>query len=584
MKSFSFPAIAGLVLSIGLCSPHLCAQSSPTASTMSPRIYQAGPSILKTMGLFRASLEDLSIPKGLPKTMHLRVVLNGRLRSLNLFAYDIRSKNFQLLVTDATGTHPVKAPASTTYRGQVSGVPESRVAASLFQGQLTATILMPGNQLLAIQPLSEVDPKAPKNRHIVYAHKDVRTQNVRCGNTEVLPAGKILPGGPSILATKVAEIAIDADNDFYRKFGSSVSRVQAQVNSVMNAVDTIYKRDVGITYKITTIIVRTSRVYGSTSNLGTRLGQFRSYWNANHRGVKRDVAHLFTGLGSFSGVIGVAYLSVICSQTVGYGTSKAFSSRVSTNAGLVAHELGHNWSARHCNNAGNDCKIMCSGLGGCGRDITRFGNTSKNQIISYKNTRRCLSDPSAPKLSSISPSSVKAFNGGTVTLIGTGLSSVQSVQVGSNTLTNFFAFSDTKLTFQAPAPSKLGLVSVRVKNGNGLSNALNLTYKVTRPAAMTASALGFPGVIPVTYAFGSEPGGLWILVVSPNNKTVSFQGLPILLNLFPITAGTLNGVGVGNFSTAVPLSLKGKSIFSQILVLKGNSFASASNIGKTTFF
>ncbi len=584
MNPISFLSLMGLTLSLGLFPSSLTAQSALNVSTLSPRLSQASAKTLKAMGLSKATLEDLYIPRGLPKSTQFRVILDGKLRSLSLFAYDIRSKNFQLLVTDSKGTHREKTPASTTYRGSVLGIPESRVAATFFQGQLTATILMPGGRILAIQPLSDVVPLAPRNRHIVYDRKNALRQDVRCGNTEVLPAGKIKPGGPSILATKVAEIAIDADNDFYRKFGSNVSRVQAQVNAVMNAVDTIYKRDVGITYKITTIIVRTSRVYGSTSNLGTRLGQFRSYWNANHRGVKRDVAHLFTGLGSFSGVIGVAYLSVICSQTVGYGTSKAFSSRISTNAGLVAHELGHNWSARHCNSAGNDCKIMCSGLGGCGRDITRFGNTSKNQIISYKNSRRCLGDPAAPKLSTISPSSVKAFNGGTVTLTGTGLSSVQSVQVGTSTLTSFFAFSDTKLTFEAPTPKQLGLVSVRVKNGNGLSNALNLTYKVTRPAAMTASALGFPGVIPVTYNFGSEPSGLWILVVSPDNKTISFQGLSLLLHLLPITAGTLNGVGIGNFSTQVPLSLKGKSIYSQILVLKGGSFASASNIGKTTFF
>ncbi|HHI79922.1 MAG TPA: hypothetical protein ENK02_08065 [Planctomycetes bacterium] len=584
MKPFPQHSLSVLALTLGLVSPQLMAQRVQTSPIPSPRLYQANSAQLKAMGLTKAILEDLRVPQALPKTMKIQVVLDGKLRTLSLYAHDMRTKGFRLLVTDAQGTHQVQTPPSITYRGFVSGLPESRVAASLFGGQLTATLLMPGGRLLGIQPLTEVDPKAPKNRHIVYDRKDSIQQNVRCGNTEVLLAGKIQPGGPSILATKVAEIAIDADNDFYRRFGSSVSRVQAQVQAVMNAVDTIYKRDVGITYKITTIIVRTSRVYGSTSNLGTRLSQFRSYWNANHRGVKRDVAHLFTGLGSFSGVIGVAYLSVICSQTVGYGTSKAFSSRVTTNAGLVAHELGHNWSARHCNSAGNDCKIMCSGLGGCGRDITRFGNTSKNQIISYKNTRSCLSNPSAPKLSTISPGQVKAYNGGTVTLTGTGLSSVQSIQVGTKTLTTFFAFSDTKLTFQAPAPTQLGPVSVRVSNSNGPSNALNLNYVVTRPAGMTVSALGFPGVIPISYTFGSEPSGLWILIVSPDNKTVSFQGLPVLLNFLPITAGTLDAVGLGTFSAPVPLSLKGKSIFSQILVLKGGSFSSASNIGKTTFF
>ena len=67
----------------------------------------------------------------------------------------------------------------------------------------------------------------------------------------------------------------------------------------MNGVDAIYQRDVTIQYRITTIIVRTATTY-TTTNMSTLLSQFRTRWNSQHGGVPRALAHLFTGVGSFS--------------------------------------------------------------------------------------------------------------------------------------------------------------------------------------------------------------------------------------------------------------------------------------------
>jgi hypothetical protein len=63
---------------------------------------------------------------------------------------------------------------------------------------------------------------------------------------------------------------------------------------------------------------------------------------------------------------------------------------------LSAHELGHNWSATHCD--GNaSCHIMCATLGGCsgiGGGNLKFGPNASNQIIAYRNSVGC--DTPAP--------------------------------------------------------------------------------------------------------------------------------------------------------------------------------------------
>jgi hypothetical protein len=77
---------------------------------------------------------------------------------------------------------------------------------------------------------------------------------------------------------------------------------------------------VGITHKITTIIVRTSASQPYTStDPNTLLDQFRVQWTTNHGNVTRDIAHLFTGKELDGSVIGIAWLGVVCNSSYGYG-------------------------------------------------------------------------------------------------------------------------------------------------------------------------------------------------------------------------------------------------------------------------
>lgn len=353
-----------------------------------PTVFPAPPEVLTAFSLRDGAVQNLSLPVSGGASFDVRVVLAGVVRTLRLSLHDVRAPSFQLLIDDGFRLRQVPAAASTTYRGQVVGLPESTVAASLVDGQFAATIHVDRSNLWGVQPLSAFNAALPRESHVVYRGSDVIEPRRHCGVGA--PAREIDHGhgGVAPAAVKVCEIAIDVDLAYFNRYGSNLTQVQNQVTSVINAVGVIYLRDVEIDYRVTTMIVRTTNIY-TWSNITNLLTDFRNHWNANHGGVIRDVAHLFTGEGTFSGTIGLAYVGAIC-ETFGYGVSLAYSANLATNTGLVAHEIGHNWNAGHCD-AAPPCNIMCSGIGGCG-PITSFSAGEIATIVAFKNTRTCLSD------------------------------------------------------------------------------------------------------------------------------------------------------------------------------------------------
>ncbi len=540
---------------------------------------KASPKVLQALALSQGSLQRLNLPKGLPFTFRVRVALEGNLRQLVLKRFSLRSANYKLLVSDTQGVHEIKAGPSLTYRGWVQGVPGSVVAASLVHGQLTGAVLLESGKVFGIQPAKPLDGSLASDQHVVYRDQDHRIPGVRCG-VKGLGVAQIPGGTLSPAAFKIAELAIDADYDFYRRYGSSTSKTQTQVQAVMNVVDGIYKRDVGIGYKITKILIRTSRFYSATSDIRVRLGQFRSQWNTNHGNIKRDMAHNFTGVGSFSGIVGVAYVGVVCSTGSAYGSSKAFHSSITTNAGLVSHEMGHNWGAGHCDSKGSDCKIMCSRLGGCGRSLSAFGKTSQGVIVGFRNSRNCLEDSAPPTLSSLSPKTVQVLGTATVTLNGTGLSTISELDVGSKSV-SYQVVSDSQVRFTPPSPTALGAVLVKVKNSKGFSNALPMSYVVTNPPKLKASSIGYPKFVPIDYTVGAAPQGIFVLLISPSKATIPFLGGNLLKNFLILTAGGLNSLGLAKHSVPYTVSLKQVNLYSQAVLFSGFKFAGLTNITTT---
>jgi hypothetical protein len=339
-----------------------------------------------------SSAQDLVVPQAPGRPFAVDVRLGSDERTLVLEPHSVLADDFQLLVDDGREIRALPAPANTTYRGAVAGEPGSVVAAQLVNGGLRAAILLPG-ATWEIQPAREMRPDARASEHVVYLAADLeRSVPARCGlDGSALPVPVEAPAGsgnPNAMTLQRTEIAIDADYELLQANFNDEMGMLAFITGTINLVDAIYRRDVGITYAVTAIVMRKTPVYTSTG-LSALLGEFRSRWNANHGNIRRDIAHLLTGKRDSSGVIGVAYLGVICSNNSGYGVSTGAYVVNTGTAAVVAHELGHNWNAPHCDSS-SPCNIMCSTAGGCSSNLTSFAPVSISRITSYRDTRTCL--------------------------------------------------------------------------------------------------------------------------------------------------------------------------------------------------
>jgi len=346
------------------------------------------------------SVQSLKLPGEAGETFSTSVAIDGVDYTLVMEPSSLRSDRFQAIIVGADGVaQKFKAAPPKTYRGHVEGLPGSVVGGSLINGQLTVGIDLAADRgMVFIQPLSDFVEGADHSEHVVYfAHDVIISDDFKLGVEDVLGMGDSDvdegDGDPGDAGgDKTAEIAFDTDFEFFQSRDSDSQQVIDDIENITAALNVIYQRDVGICYKITTIIVRDNSDGDPYTCGRDLLAQFQNEWNNNQGNVQRDLAQLLSGCDPSGGVIGGSFFGAVCNLGVAYSAVVTlFTDNFALRVALSAHHIGHNWNAFHCD-GDSDCSIMCSGLGGCGRDITKFGSRSIRDITSFKNSRTCLDD------------------------------------------------------------------------------------------------------------------------------------------------------------------------------------------------
>jgi hypothetical protein len=346
--------------------------------------------VLDAFGIRDGSLQELLLPQSGRARFEVRATLDGQACTLALEPFSLLSPDFQLLVKDWSGIHLAPTPPLTTYRGIVVELPGSTVSASLQNGRLEAHVYAPGSAW-TIQSLTDVMPAAPRSLHVVYRHADILATGATCG---VAHQGSPTSGAAPE-AMQYCEIALDCDHQFYLRNGSDVNRAAATAVAILTNVSLIYQNDVEIRYLLTSIVVHTMPTYTTGDNVGCngpgRLHEFQAVWLQNFGHIHRDTAHHLSGAGTFTGAVGCSEQGTICVVFTAFGVSRVVSTNAALNVALVAHELGHNWNATHCNGR-PECNIMCANISGCSGITNAFGVTSRAEILAHKATRTCLSE------------------------------------------------------------------------------------------------------------------------------------------------------------------------------------------------
>ena len=207
---------------------------------------------------------------------------------------------------------------------------------------------------------------------------------------------------------KVVELAVAYESSFCKHYGGKEGANQ-RVAKIIAGVNNLYKNHVCMK-------VRLSHLEGyCDSNIDpykqyvdmhlsgcdheSLVHYVGDYWNENRRNIHRDAMHLFSGTKLDGKIVGCALKQTICNLAGAYGVSHiTFTESESLQAGLVAHELGHNLGASHYEDESGYIMYGDIGIGSKG-----FSDESLNAIRFALSRTTCIHDESQPTPSPTPP-------------------------------------------------------------------------------------------------------------------------------------------------------------------------------------
>jgi len=325
----------------------------------------------------RVILTDFALPDGRSVTLKLRPV--------EVFAEDAR-----IVVGTLEGDVPISRPDVVLLHGRVLGS-DSSVFLALSPHGSNGWVRFTDETFI----IATAGPSSGEKGTVVYSPASLPPDRIQLAEWECsvdaladhglnLPVAVPVAGADDLGAFRtsgdcqVAQLALETDWEFTGNlFAGDTEASSAYATSLIAAVSEIYLRDVNTALQIS--FLRLWSTSADPWNQGSTIDQlyeFQDYWNANMTDVERHVAHYLSGrpLGG-----GVAYLPGLCNGAYAYGLSAnlggyfpyPLQDNHSQNWDLmvVAHELGHNFGARHTHDitppidgcAFGDCSVTPNG-------------------------------------------------------------------------------------------------------------------------------------------------------------------------------------------------------------------------------
>lgn len=182
------------------------------------------------------------------------------------------------------------------------------------------------------------------------------------------------------LASKSMQVAIistDADPEYYAAYGADTN---AHIATLVSAASAIYREQLGVKLQLGVQNVFTSQSGNpyTTANPYNLLPAFKDYTLANNHLGNATAYHLFSGKDFDGAVIGLAWMGVVCSsQDYAFGITQKF--YPSSDASVLAHELGHNFGAAHDNSDSTSIMAPYVSIPGS----ARFSQHSIDEIHSH---------------------------------------------------------------------------------------------------------------------------------------------------------------------------------------------------------
>ena len=331
---------------------------------------------------------------------------------INLTPSQIISPNYREIIGTENGPVILPKRKIIAYTGYLQGTElESRL--TLDNGWIMGFVTISNGQKIYIEPLGNLQSIVTDNQYIVYSGNAVlNSSNGSCGAIEASSRAPIHedhsndPSNDPVQLTntncKEVDFSVASSFDMINGFHNSPQLVLNHIISITNMMQTYFEFS-SLEYLLNENYVSSSAeadpfdgaVGASTDDL---LPGFQSW--AQNSGIfsEHDVAQVWTarnitGCGSNFGLIGCAYVNVICNN-FRYNICEDWRpTDIQALSVLSAHELGHNWNCVHEDAGAAPLNIMS---GTIATSAIGFGPNSMAKILNTADNSSCLSGCDGP--------------------------------------------------------------------------------------------------------------------------------------------------------------------------------------------
>jgi len=213
-------------LSLATLAPPASAQDLAQSFEIRPELVELAN---RSMNIAESTVAKLAVPESAGHPFSMKIPFEGAEVTLRLTPHSARASNYKVYHQIADGSMLEVAPGPmTTFRGTIDELPGAIVAGSIVADGFEGKVFMPNDQPnLVIEPLFLRLDAAGKGDHIIYRSIERDSDIIGgCGTTDqdlnidAFPAGAAR-GGISGSGLTVADIACDADFEYFLNFGSN---------------------------------------------------------------------------------------------------------------------------------------------------------------------------------------------------------------------------------------------------------------------------------------------------------------------------------------------------------------------------
>ncbi|XP_060042411.1 disintegrin and metalloproteinase domain-containing protein 29 [Erinaceus europaeus] len=284
------------------------------------------------------------------------------------------------------------------YHGYVEGDPESLVALSACSGGFQG-LLQINDTVYEIKP----NIFSTKFEHLVYKIDSEKvylpTMKSDFTQDQIIHQLKSQETGDAVMKQNfyrtwwvhmfIIEMAVVVDHTLYLHFEKNVSKLQDDLCSVVNVVDSIY-RIMGLRVLLFGMEIWTQKNHIDIDDIRRSLKNF-CYWKVDNLTphLSHDTAHLFMNK-TLRGLSGLGYVDGMCKSHYSCAIVTWVNKSLNNIAIAVAHHLGHNLGMTHdtemCKCAHNVCIMSFDNL-----PATKFSNCSYSRFWDYDvHQAKCL--------------------------------------------------------------------------------------------------------------------------------------------------------------------------------------------------